>query len=98
MKGESVQVIVTQTADSVEEQWTKVTDQMALYLESPATRSILLKPVSRKISRLLEEARQFVGQAVDGENGWDATIRVNVLQRMGDIEHAIKKVTSKSTK
>ena len=98
MKGESVQIIVIQTADSIEEQWTKVTDQMALYLDSPATRSILLKPVSRKISRSLEEARLFVGQAVDGENGWDATIRANVLQRMGDIEHAVKKVTSKSTK
>jgi hypothetical protein len=98
MKGESVQIIVIQTADSIEEQWTKVTDQMALYLDSPATRSILLKPVSRKISRSLEEARLFVGQAVDGENGWDATIRANILQRMGDIEHAVKKVTSKSTK
>jgi hypothetical protein len=95
MKGESVQTIVAQTADSVEEQWTEVTNQMALYLESPATRSILLKPVSRKVSRLLEEARNFVGQAVDGENGWDAAIRAHVLQQMSDIEHAVKKVTTK---
>lgn len=95
MKGESVQSIVAQTADSVEEQWAEVTNQMALYLESPATRSILLKPVSRKVSRLLEEARNFVGQAVDGENGWDATIRAHVLQKMSDIEHAVKKVTTK---
>lgn len=95
MSAESVQSIVAQTADSAEEKWTEVTNQMTLYLESPATRSILLKPVSRKVSRLLEEARNFVGQAVDGENGWDATIRAHVLQQMSDIEHAVKKVTTK---
>jgi hypothetical protein len=95
MKGESVQSIVGQTADSIEEQWIEVTNQMALYLESPATRSILLKPVSRKISRWLEEAHNFVGQSVDGENGWDATIRANVLQQMSHVEHAVKKVITK---
>jgi len=97
MQGEYVQNIVVLTANSVEEQWAEVTTQMALYLDSPATRSILLKPVSRKIARLMEECRQFVGKAVDDENGWDATIRTNVLQQLDAIERAVKKVANKAT-
>ena len=97
MQGEYVQNMVVVTADSVEGQWSEMTTQMALYLDSPATRSILLKPVSRKIARLMEESRQFVGQTVDGENGWDATIRVNVLQQLDKIERAVKKVVNKPT-
>lgn len=97
MNGEYVLNLVVLTADSMEEQWNQVTTQMALYLDSPATRSILLKPVSRKIGRLVEEARQIVSQAEEGENGWDATIRANVLQRLGDMEKAVKKVSSAKT-
>lgn len=97
MNGEHVQTIVVLTADSIEEKWTEVTTQMALYLDSPATRSILLKPVSRKIARLVEEARQFVGQSVDGENGWNAEIRANVLQRLDDMERRAVKKPAKST-
>lgn len=98
MRGETVQSLVAQTADSIEDQWTEVTNQMALYLDSSATRSILLKPVSKKIVRLLDEARQFVGQAVDGENGWDAASRTDVLKRMDDIVHVVKKITSRTAK
>ena len=97
MNGEYVQNLVVMTADSMEEQWNEVTTQMGLYLDSPATRSILLKPVSRKIGRLVDEARQIVSQAEDGENGWDATIRANVLQRLGDMEKTVKKVSSAKT-
>ena len=97
MNGEYVQNLVVLTADSMEDQWTEATTQMALYLDSPATRSILLKPVSRKITRLMDEARQFVGQSADGENGWDAEIRANVLQRLDDIERGVKKVANKTT-
>lgn len=96
MQGEHVQNMIVVTADSVDEQWSEITTQMALYLE-PATRSILLKPVSRKIARLMEESRQFVGQTVDGENGWDATIRANVLQHLDKMERSVKKVANKPT-
>ena len=61
-------------------------------MDSPATRSILLKPVSCKIARLVEDGREFVAQAEDGENGWTVEARQQVLQQLnGEIERAIKK-------
>jgi hypothetical protein len=97
MKGECVQKLVVAAADAIDEQWNEVTTQMALYLESPATRSILLKPVSRKISRLMEEVRQIIHQnSVDGENGWDAEIRANILKLLDNMEHAVKVARSKT--
>ena len=98
MNGEYVQKMVVATADSIDEQWNKVTTEMTLYLESPATRSILLKPVSRKIARLMEETRQIIHQnSVDGENGWNADIRANILKLLDDMERAVKKVARSKT-
>jgi hypothetical protein len=37
-----------------------VKEQLALYLDNPATQIILLKPVARKITRALEDVRKFL--------------------------------------
>lgn len=97
MNGLHVEKLIGMTADSIQDEWNQVTTQMALYLDSPATRSILLKPVSRKIGRLMEEGRQFVAQAEDGENGWTAEIRANVLEQLNDVERVVKKVSTSTS-
>lgn len=96
MSSESVQSTLTKTADRVEEQLGEITTQMGLYLDNPATQSILLKPVSRKVTRSLEEARRFIGETVDGENGWDATVRANVMKSINEIDGSARKVAKTS--
>ena len=51
LQGSKVKAAFDGAAAKVEESSTLVTKQMALYLDNPATQSILLKPITRKISK-----------------------------------------------
>ena len=64
-------------------------------MENTATQSILLKPVVRKMTRALEESKRFIGDVPDGENGWDAELRADVLKLMESFESKVKASTSK---
>ena len=90
MNGETVKNVFEKTLQSLETQVSDVLDQMGLYLDNSVTQSILLKPVSRKIVRAIEEARKNLEKVVDGENGWDTNTRIEVLGLMDKIEAAIK--------
>ena len=54
MTGDYVNAVVSRTLDRLEPQIGEVTTQMSLYMDNSATRSILLKPVIKKIMRVLE--------------------------------------------
>jgi hypothetical protein len=73
-----------------------VSSQMSLYLDNAATQSILLKPVSRKICKGLEEIRKAACDVADGENGWDDSIRSEILLLIDDLEKAVKKAVRAS--
>ena len=66
--------------ENLESELGNVSTQMKLYLENQSTQSILLKPVVRKITRALEEARRFIDEVQDDENDWDTELREEVLK------------------
>ena len=91
MNADKVQAILVQIQERMEVQAGEVTSQMALYLENPATQSILLKPISRKVTKALEEARKYISQTVDGANGWDETKRGQMFILVDEIDKLVKK-------
>jgi hypothetical protein len=91
LQPESVDKVVTLSAEMVEKGMAEVMEQMSLYLENPATQSILLKPVSRKITKASEEMRRWIGKCE--ENDWDDEKRSTIVQKIDDLEQAVKKFT-----
>lgn len=79
---------------NLESELGNVSTQMKLYLENSSTQSILLKPVVRKITRALEEARRFIDEVPDDENDWDAELREEVLNSASTFETRVKAATS----
>lgn len=84
MNGVVVKGVFSSAIQKVDEELGNVSEQMTLYLENAATQGILLKPVVRKITRSLDEAKRFIGEVPDEENGWDAEIRSDVLKMVDD--------------
>ena len=87
---------LSQTSESFETKAVEVVTQMGLYLDNPATQSILLKPISKKILKALEEIRRAVCHIPDGENGWEDGIRSETLLLVDDLEKATKKAARAS--
>jgi len=100
MKADAVIKVMNDTKDSLQSQVEHTKRQMSVYLESAATRSILLKPVTRKISKSLEDAKRFVTDVEEYEaNGWDSTTKAQVLDSAQDLESLLKVlVVSKSSR
>ena len=87
-----VKKILAKTLQNLEPKAKEVLSQMSLYLENPTTQSILLKPVSKKISKGLEEIRKAVNGTTDGNTGWDETIRADILSIIDDLEKIVKRI------
>jgi hypothetical protein len=94
MSFEKVKSIVEQTKDGLDDKWADVRSQMSLYLDNPATQSILLKPVIRKITRAVEDIRKYTGQVPDDVNGWDPIVRSDLLKQLDEIEKIKKGASS----
>lgn len=97
MTSDYVMNVMTRAIDRLEPEIGEINTQMSLYMENPATRSILLKPVVRKITRILEEGRMFIREGAvlndnsDGSNGgWTETSKNEVLKVMDNFEKMIK--------
>jgi len=88
--------ILGKTLQNLESKVTEVVSQMALYLDNPTTQNILLKPISKKISKGVEEIRKAVSEVTNGNIGWDATIRADVLRIIDDLEKGVKKIGKQS--
>ena len=89
-----VKELLTKTSERMEVQVGEMTSQMKLYLDNPATQSILLKPISRKISKGLDEIRKVVTSGVvSGENGWDESNQGEVLILIDEVEKKLKMST-----
>lgn len=92
MAQEYVMSVMTRALDRSEPELGEINTQMGLYMESVATRSILLKPVIRKITRLLEECRTFIeiGAIVDDTEHWTEASKGEVFKIIDKYEKLIK--------
>jgi len=88
----NVKEIIGTTLQNLESKAKDVSSQMGLYLDNTTTQNILLKPVSKKISKWTEEIRKAVNEMIDGNIGWDAAIRTEVLRMIDDLEKGIKRI------
>jgi small nuclear ribonucleoprotein (snRNP)-like protein len=95
MNGAVVKGVFSTSTSAFDGELENVSKQMNLYLENTATQNILLKPVVRKMTRALEDAKRFIGDVPDDENGWDAELRSEVVQMIENFEAKVKVVTSK---
>ena len=91
MTGDYVNAVVTRTLDRLEPELGEVHTQMGLYMENKATQSILLKPVIKKIVRVLEDTKNFISQcAVEDNDAWKEGMKDEVYKCIRDIEILIK--------
>lgn len=87
----SVKDTIAKSLESFEPKAKEVITKMSLYLENTTTQSILLKPVSKKVSKGLEEIRKAVNRT-SNENSWDESIRGDTLNMLNDLEKVVKKI------
>jgi hypothetical protein len=90
LNGEKVKETLKGVSSKVEESAEAVTKQMGLYLDNAATQSILLKPISRKITKGLEEIQKAIIEIPTGVNGWDDSVRGDVLLLMDEVGKKVK--------
>lgn len=92
LSSDYVKAVFTRTLDRLEPQLGEVVTQMSLYMENSATRGILLKPVIKKILRLLEESKRVVSLCnAEDKSSWTDDIKVEVLALIDNIEHIIQR-------
>jgi thiamine phosphate synthase YjbQ (UPF0047 family) len=85
-----VKAVLTKISEQIEVRGGEMTAGMRLYLDNPATQSILLKPISKKISKGLEEIRKAVVESTNGSNGWEDDIRGEVFLLIDEVEMKLK--------
>jgi hypothetical protein len=91
MTGDYVKAVVTRTLDRLEPQLGEVSTQMSLYMDNAATQSILLKPVIKKIVRVLEDSKKYVTQCATADNdAWNHGVKDEVFQCIQEIEIMVK--------
>jgi len=88
----TVKHMLTKILEGVEPKVMDVLDKMSIYLENSTTQSILLKPVSKKISKGLEEIKKNVNEMTGEKSGWDESMRKEVVGIINDIEKTVKKL------
>jgi len=94
MNGIVVKGMFGSASENLESELGNVSTQMKLYLENASTLSILLKPVVRKITRALEEAKRFIDEVPNDENDWNSELREEVLKSASAFETRVKAATS----
>ena len=87
-----VKETLAQNLQDFEPKAKEVLNKMSLYLENPTTQSILLKPVSKKLSKALEEIKKSANKVDNESNGWDESTRADIIQITNDLEKAVKKI------
>lgn len=90
LQATAVLEVLTKTADGCEGSITSVVEDMTLYLDNPATQSILLKPVSKQIVKSLDQLKKLVSECGDNA-GWDTERREDFEALVTKIENVVKK-------
>ena len=84
---DAVNAVLAKTSEPLDETLGEVLEQMGLYLDNPATQSILLKPVSRKVVRAIEDTKKEVQAASEG---WDDESKAQTLSVLDAMEQKVK--------
>lgn len=92
LKPDALNAVLTKTLEPLDATLNELLEQMGLYLDNPATQGILLKPVSRKVVRAIEDAKKEVEIATDG---WDEESKAQTVSVLETVERKIK-ASSKS--
>ncbi|CAB9508404.1 Golgi complex subunit 3 [Seminavis robusta] len=87
MNPAALQDVVAKTDAALDDSFGEVLTQMGLYLDNPATQNILLKPVSRKVVKAIDEAKKEVNGASEG---WDEETKSGILTALGSLEQKVK--------
>jgi hypothetical protein len=82
--------ILGNVEETIQKALDEVISQMKLYLDNPATLIILLKPMSRKVSRALEDIRKITTQIENGTNGWDEENKNKMNESIDSLEQVLK--------
>jgi len=48
--------------------------------------------VSKKIAKVIDELKNGVNGMTNGNNGWDQSVRVDIVQLLNDLEKFVKKI------
>jgi predicted component of type VI protein secretion system len=91
-----VKETLAKTLEDFEPKAKEVLNKMSLYLENPTTQSILLKPVSKKIAKGLEEIKKGVNGMTNENTGWNESIQADILRIINDLEKVVKKIARTS--
>lgn len=97
MNGTVVKGVFGSALQNLDRELDNVSKQMSLYLENAATQGILMKPVVRKVTRSLDEAKRFIGEVspTGEENGWDEETRSEVMKSIEEYEAKVKVASTK---
>lgn len=95
-------VLINKTLNDLPSKMDNLLECMGLYLDNPATQSILLKPAIRKVTRATEGVRRWVqtqcGAGDDDESngagGWNAEKRAAILDSLNRVDDLVKKVNN----
>jgi len=93
LNANGILTVVGKAQPDLEASLGSVLEQLRLYLENPGTQSILLKPVSRKITRATEDLRRMIGTIADGQLDWDPEKRQQVLTLLDATEQLAKRAS-----
>jgi len=91
LKPDYVKAVVTRALDRLEPAQGEVVTQMELYMDNPGTQSILMKPVVKKIVRMLEETKRFIVEGTKNDSqGWNSELREDIMSDLKQIEVIVK--------
>lgn len=93
LSGDNLLPLLSKSKHDLDKALEDVQAQLKLYLDNPGTQSILLKPVSRKITRAVEEVRKVTSKIEDGQLDWDTDKRIQLAELLDSIEQTAKKAT-----
>ena len=96
LEGGKVVDSLKDVSSGIEKAASDVVDQMGLYLENPTTQSILLKPVSRKLTKALGEVQKTIAVIPDESNGWDESLRGDAVLLLDEIGQKVKRCVKAS--
>lgn len=83
-------LLVKCKAEEMEAKLRDIATQMALYLDNPGTQNILMKPVSRKVTKAVEELRKRIAPLAEPA-GWTQEKKSQAEGLLQGIELAVKK-------
>ena len=88
----SVKKMLAKTLEEFDSKVTDILNKMSVYLENSTTQSILMKPVSKKISKGLEEIKKSASGITGDKTGWDESTRSQIYGIINDLEKTVKKL------